>query len=308
MRTAVTVLALTFPAHFAFGLVLDSQNENDKAETDSVVIATSATASGLGTIPHELRQYVGRIGMGSGVYLGNGYVLTSAHVGCYPFQSEDGTIYRPDYSTWDVLSSENGESSDLAIFKIEFPHGDNALSLLQPLPVASQSPREEAPVVLIGTGLQQQAEPATIKSGEKVLAVLGYRVDHSRKSQLGTNHVDEVMADPIRSKTGVTHCFTTRFDRYKEDAQASDGDSGGASFAYNKDLNRWELAGCIVAVTQKDGFIPFGSQTFLADLSRYRHQIPEENFTPLLVSSEEPQPVEFIHSELESSEADEMEL
>ena len=36
--------------------------------------------------------HVGTVGMGSGVYLGNGYVLTSAHVGCFPFITQDGKV------------------------------------------------------------------------------------------------------------------------------------------------------------------------------------------------------------------------
>lgn len=218
-------------------------------------------------------KHVGKVGMGSGIYLGDGYVLTSAHVGCYPFQIFDGSFYRPDYTSWRILELENGTKSDLAVFRVEIPNGFSTLAKLASIEIADESPRAEDTVLMMGTGLQQNPTPAAMSSNGKILAVLGYNLDHRRATRGGVNLVEEVRDLPVTTGDRETYCFTTRFDRGIFEAQASDGDSGGATFAYDGDSRRWRLAGCIIAVSQKDGFVPFGSQTFLADLSRYRNQI-----------------------------------
>ena len=129
-------------------------------------------------------------------------------------------------------------------------------------------------VVMIGSGLVQDAKPVAMKSGEKILAVLGYRIESRRAAVGGLNTVGEIVEKPVRTKAFQTDCFSTNFDRSGFEAQAVDGDSGGASFVYNQQRGRWELAGCIIAVSQADGFVPFGSQTFMANLSRYAGQLP----------------------------------
>lgn len=219
-------------------------------------------------------SHIGKIGMGSGVYLGDGYVLTSAHVGCYPFVAQDGTIYRPDYQSWRVLEQAGGAKADLAIFRIKIEDPDSSLAMLSAIPLASRHPEKDDMVVLIGSGLVQDANPVVMKSGEKIIAVLGYRIEGRRGAVGGLNTVSEIISKPIQTKDFQTDCYTTNFDRDGFEAQAVDGDSGGASFVYNRGRGRWELAGCIIAVSQADGFVPFGSRTYLANLARYAKQLP----------------------------------
>lgn len=221
----------------------------------------------------EFWKHIGRVGMGSGIYLGNGYVLTSAHVGCYPFQMFDGSFYRPDHQSWEILKQENGTESDLAIFRVTISGESSELGRLGAIPIANQSPRLEDAVLMMGTGLQQNSTPAAMSSNGRVLAVLGYHIERNRSTRGGLNHVEAILETPVKTGPRETHCFTTKFDHRLFEAQASDGDSGGATFVYNRDLGQWELAGCIIAVSQKSGFVPFGSLTFLADLSRYQSQI-----------------------------------
>lgn len=219
-------------------------------------------------------SHIGTIGMGSGIYLGNGYVLTSAHVGCYPFVTQNGEIYKPDYKTWRILEQANGASADLAVFRIKIKNLDSQLANLAPIPLASAHPQKDDLVVIIGNGLVQNAKPVGVRSGNKLLAVLGYRIEGKRAAIGGLNTIGEVISKPVQTNQFQTDCFTTKFDRDGFEAQAADGDSGGASFVYNSRLARWELAGCIIAVSQSDGFIPFGSRTYLANLSRYAGQLP----------------------------------
>src|SRR5262245_53217383 len=63
----------------------------------------SAEFAGIPSFPYW--DHVGMVGMGSGIYLGDGCVLTSAHVGCFPFRMHDGSIYQPDYASWRVLQN-----------------------------------------------------------------------------------------------------------------------------------------------------------------------------------------------------------
>lgn len=239
-------------------------------------------------------EHVGMVGMGSGVYLGDGYVLTSAHVGCYPFRMADGSHYKPDYQSWTILKDGAGGRSDLAIFRVTCDK-DSALARLGRLPIASSSPNSDSQLLLFGSGLSQSADPNTLKSNGKILAVLGYRLQGQRETTWGFNTLSELPGDPVKTGEFNTHCFVTQFDRSGFEAQAADGDSGGASFVFNAELKRWELAGCIIGVTQKGTYIPFGSRTFLANLSRYRDQLPltaEADHEDLLVASPNGETVE----------------
>jgi hypothetical protein len=211
--------------------------------------------------------------MGSGVYLGDGYVLTSAHVGCYPFRMTDGSFYQPDYKSWTVLQDGTGGRSDLAIFKVSFS-SDSPLAKLQTLPVSLKAPSREDSLLLFGSGLRQHSSPSAIRSNGKILAVLGYRVDGKRSMAWGFNKVSEVTGARISTGEYQTDCFVTKFNHTPYEAQAAEGDSGGAAFVFNSRLKCWELAGCIIGISQKGTYIPFGSQTYFANLARYRSQFP----------------------------------
>ncbi|MEN8713927.1 MAG: hypothetical protein ABF384_03380 [Verrucomicrobiales bacterium] len=291
MRFVIVSLVISCSMHSALGLVFDvpvsdtnSESPAAKETLPSLELAGSLKAPEsvdkrrinhvLEKKEFDLWKHVGQVGMGSGIYLGEGYVLTSAHVGCFPFQMFDGSVYHPDHKTWHVVSEEHGVTSDLAIYKVKIPDPDSSLAKLGRLPISQKTPQTDSAVILLGTGLQQRPDPAVMKGGDKILAVLGYHTDNRRKTLAGTNTIDQVLDKPIGSGGHKTFCFSTRFDRGKLDAQASDGDSGGASFVYNREAGRWELAGCIIAVSQQDGFIPFGSKTFMADLTRYRNELP----------------------------------
>src|SRR5436190_13563353 len=73
-------------------------------------------------------EHVGMVGMGSGVYLGSGWVLTSAHVGCYPFKMGDGSYYPPHYPTWRILRNPDGSKSDVAIFRVKVDDPQSSLA------------------------------------------------------------------------------------------------------------------------------------------------------------------------------------
>jgi hypothetical protein len=268
-------------------------NQVASAESDATRLAFQRRIPNSGDFPYW--QHVGKVGLGSGVYLGDGYVLTSAHVGCYPFRMNDGSYYAPIYKSWTLLKCAEGRQADVAIFRVKYA-ASSSLGKMPNLPIASLTPEKEDALLLVGSGLSEITETSTLRSNGEVLAELGYRIGSERSMTWGFNSLSESPGQPLESGRFSTHCFLTRFDNAKLEAQAAAGDSGGASFAFNTRLRRWELAGCIIGVTQKDSDIPFGSRTYLANLSRYRSQFPlAEDELPTLQS------VAAIDSEKESA-------
>lgn len=252
-------------------------------QLDGLNRVLKAEFSGLASFPFW--QHVGMVGMGSGVYLGDGQVLTSAHVGCHPFQSAQGKVHAPVAGTWRVLANEDGSASDLAIFKIEVPQG-SALAALAAVPLG-QGADTSGPTVMMGTGFVQGAKPVTLSSGGRVLAVMGYQVQPRRGLTWGIGRSVSKMDQAV--KTGAdrfTQCFATRFDRGHFAGQAADGDSGGAAFRFNRKLNRWELVGCIIAVSQKQLNVTFGARTYFGHLESYRSQIDGGKAAPLPLATE----------------------
>jgi hypothetical protein len=129
--------------------------------------------------------------------------------------------------------------------------------------------------VLIGNGFTQGEKPMTLSSGGKVLGVLGYRVEPRRSMAWGLNRTSQALDGAVETgRDFSTQCFTTQFDRTFFAGQAADGDSGGAAFSYNRAQNRWELSGCIIAVSQQRGNVTFGCRTYLGDLGSYASQFP----------------------------------
>lgn len=235
-------------------------------------------------------EHVGMVGMGSGIYLGDGYVLTSAHVGCHPFRTSNGTAYRPEYRSWRVLTNPDGGASDLAVFRVSIPAGDTGLAKLGSLPIGETSRTDMAgPLVMIGTGHVEKHIPAA-HTGPSV--TLGYEIVAHREKRLGINSLDKVIEKPVATPGGYrTRCFASNFDPKHGEAQATAGDSGGASFAYNSKHGRWELVGCIIAASQLQDYVPFGARTYLGDIGSYRDQLPA-----VAADTESPAPTESVQS------------
>jgi len=236
-------------------------------------------------------DHVGSVGMGSGIYLGNGYVLTSAHVGCYPFCFHDGSHYEPDYASWTVLKNADGSRSDLALFRIQV-RASSALAKLGRIALGG-SRQTNNPVLLIGTGYTQGTQPLTLSSGSTALGVLGYQIERHRSTAWALNHGSQSLEQPVATGRNLsTHCFTTQFERTFFAGQAADGDSGGAAFTYNREQNRWELVGCIIAVSQPRASVAFGCRTYLGELGAYASQIPGMPATTVVDGSQKNAPIQ----------------
>lgn len=211
---------------------------------------------------HECLKHIGKVGNGSGVYLGNGYVLTAAHVGCLPFIINN-VVYKPDYSSWTLLINENKTESDLGIFKIDIK---DVKPFKVPIGLVNQSE-----LIFTGFGLTQNKLPVT---DNRFNITIGYETQIKRELRWGTNYLFTQLNQPLKTHLKhETYCFTTKFDRRSTEAQAVPGDSGSGIFQYNDIKKEYELVGCVLAASPIGTYIPFGSQTYIADLSKYKKQI-----------------------------------
>jgi hypothetical protein len=225
--------------------------------------AERAPATGLGF------EHVGKIGGTTGVYLGEGWVLTAGHVGAGEIWLE-GVKYPAVAGSWAPLRGELHTSSgperasapDLGVFRV---------SPRPPLPalaITRRKPELGEPLLLVGCGFGR---------GERLEwdGRAGFRWGPSNVCRWGTNRVAAVGIDLPRAGTS-TRVFATLFTAgSQQEAQAALGDSGGAAFLRRR--GSWLLAGIMISVVTFPGQPPQtvvdGNATHLAELSHYRDAI-----------------------------------
>ncbi|QIF02300.1 trypsin-like serine protease [Roseimicrobium sp. ORNL1] len=215
-------------------------------------------------------ENIGTVGMGTGLYLGDGWVLTSTHVGCLPFVLSDGSVYRPIAGTWQPLKNADGSKSDVAVFQVNQGVSDSALRKLSGISISTDTVEAQTPVLLVGTGYVEKKS-----AGEQNPVRFGAYQRTTREKRWALATTNEVTA-PAATQGGLkTHCFATTFRAQAFGGQAAEGDSGGAAFVFDADERQWKLAGCIFAVSQVNAFVPYGARTYVGDLAVYSSQIDE---------------------------------
>jgi hypothetical protein len=208
--------------------------------------------------------------MGTGLYLGDGWVLTSAHVGCLPFKLSDGTYYRPITETWQVILNPDGSKSDMALFRVCQGEVGSSLRDLPMVALSTTSVEAKTPVILVGTGYVEKT--ANLPEGAVPFGIQQRSTRAKRWALATTEHVSR----PAATRGGFkTHCFATTFRDKASGGQAAEGDSGGAAFVFDPVDKQWKLAGCIFAVSQLNEFVPYGARTYVGDLAMYSTQIEE---------------------------------
>jgi hypothetical protein len=224
MRRAKQLVSLGAALVFAFPVHAVEYNINDgtyvTTPPDDVASGYSVAGwdsgwSGSGVTGWN---YVGQIGSASGVYLGDGYVLTAGHVGAGNF-TLGGVTY--DEVAGSVQSIG---TADLTLFQISTSPDLPSLTLALNPPTIVHGRSPGSAVVMIGYGG-------------------GYG------ETWGENHVTEINQSAV-VYSFVSNDFYTMNGTYNyhggsvtNTAQLVSGDSGGGDFIYNSTTGQWELAG-----------------------------------------------------------------
>lgn len=227
-------------------------------------------------------------GLGSAIYLGEGWVLTCNHVGGGGIVLASGTYLQQAGTGFSLVTGTH--VSDLYMYRLQtVPVG------LPTLSIALSMPAVGAGVTMIGGGRDRGAFTEwTVNEGTTPWTwtvtgsngdAEGYGTLGSRAIRWGTNEVSDNNFN-VQSFWGfgpndyyLTRSLATTFDVQENstEAQAVLRDSGGAVFT--KVGGQWRLAGVMHAVTGYSGqpdpnfTAVFGNETLIADLSYYRPQI-----------------------------------
>lgn len=220
----------------------------------------------------------GRFGVGSAVYLGNGYILTAAHVSSASAFIVNGINHQVIAGT-QVDLSNNGTPglsalSDVSLIRVRVPEA----SALQGLPILSISQTSSAgantPGVIIGEG-RGQTTTAPVDLGAEIE---GYDWGTTPSRDLRWADVLISNSDNIAIDANGRDIVGMASFAFTETAQrghATNGDSGGGLFITGD--TGPELAGIIHAVTFFPGQAAtssgFGNKTLFSDLSFYADQI-----------------------------------
>ncbi len=228
-------------------------------------------------------SHVGNAGGLTAIYLGNGWVLSAAHVG---FQDVifGGMTYPGLPGSRTVLSHDANQAADLALWRV------SPAPPLPPLAIRSSTPLPASEAILAGKGQNRGAATSWNNIG-------GYEVLAIGDMRWGTNQVDTVGED-VSVASMTTRAFSFDFtppppvlavDLRCEaahqtplgecpESQARPGDSGGAVFLRNAG-GAWELAGVLFVIStyidQPPNVALYGNLSYAADLSYYLAQIQQ---------------------------------
>jgi len=230
---------------------------------------------------------VGVLGIGTGVYLGNNWVLTAAHVGVGSIVL-NGVTYAMLAGSGTTLSNKGaaGKSATTDLYMFQLASTPPGLAAVT---IASSTINAGAAVTMIGSGrdrgaftewsVNQGTTPWTWTEVSSGGNAAGYKTLSTRAMRWGTNNVS-ASAVWVDDGFGDTFMLATTFNDLgppSNEAQAAYGDSGGAVF--RKNGSTWELAGTILTVAGYSGQPDpganaiYGDATYAADLSYYRSQI-----------------------------------
>ncbi len=239
-----------------------STNYNTSAPTDPPV---SGWSSGWGAGNTNTGwNYVGLAGQYglSGVYLGNGWVLTAAHV--YP----EGTN----------LFNLNGNSyslTGLAYTNFTYSSYTADLTLFQISTVATNGYNLTLPTLTI------DSSPLTNNSSQVVM--IGYGPTHSQE----TWGYNTVTAGPNLQDdgSGISVCFETAYGTnsspsFTNNAVLVGGDSGGGDFV--KVGTNWELAGINIGVDSSNTSYMVQLGYYSSQINAYVNSVPEPSTCALM--------------------------
>jgi hypothetical protein len=218
-------------------------------------------------IPDPGWEYVGTRGNLTAVYLGDGFVLTANHVGAGDFVL--GGVTYPFVPGSDVRLKNNDQSlADMLVFKVSPDPG------LPPLPLRTAFPSVGADAILIGNG-RERGLTTSFDPGAPDPPIGGWEWAPGTTLRWGTNKVDGFPSGKILGNVAVFTAFDP--DDSVHEAQAANGDSGGALFVERN--GTWELAGILYAVgafpQQPSETAIYGNVTYAARVDYYYDEIQD---------------------------------
>ena len=246
-----------------------------------VLAVVQSTGDGMGTITPPADDpgmgHVGITGNGlSGIYVGNRWMLTAAHVGEQSL-TLGGVSYPAVPGSLIQLEHAPNVLSDIVLVRLatEPPLG--------PLVLASAPMAVTESVTMIGYAWDRSPGQICWNAGwveincTPVAAYRGFKGPGSYRTRWGRNLVETTSVD-VPFGSWVTKAFEVQFDQagVTYEAQGVPGDSGGAVFF--KRNGQWELVGVMFAITIFDGqphytTAVFGQSTYAVDINWYRPQI-----------------------------------
>ena len=210
--------------------------------------------------------HVGRRGGLTAVYVGNGWVLSAAHVG-FGAVAIGGVSHPAVAGSRVIFDHPGGGDADLQAFRID------PAPPLPLLPIRASVPSLGDEVILVGNGRNRE------EGWLKWQRLFGRAWASGSSLRWGTNRIDLVGVD-VQVGGRVTRSFRTEYRQNdsEHEAQGVTGDSGGAVFARSAgEGGVWELAGVIFAATslpsQPAESTFDGNETYIVDLSHYLDQI-----------------------------------
>ena len=247
MKQPVLVLLLALAIPFSQAVAVKTGGDQSPYDFDGTYHTTVPTneignwSMGWGSGGGTGWDYVGATGAASAVYLGNGWVLTAAHVNLDSIFTLGGTVYQR------VANSE--------ITSIVTTNGTNGIADLTLFRIASEP---NLPPLTIAT---------TTNPGSSVV-MLGFGGGHGETWGLNTINPEGTLVD---AGSWWSDDFSVTYSPIT-DANLVLGDSGGGDFTYNPDSRQWELTGINEAVDTISTDATYGD-SYMIDLSEYAPQI-----------------------------------
>jgi hypothetical protein len=212
-------------------------------------------------------NYVGTVAAGggsaSGVYLGNGWVLTAGHVGSGTFQLGGPT--GPTYSVvpGSVQGLSGSPNADVSLFQISSLPNLPSLNIAAFPPTAFSDLTPGSSVAMLGYG-EALGFTTSEAWGLNTVTQTGVTVNIDNTNFSTTDF--ETAYGTTLSMSGLSSVTN--------DYYLNVGDSGGGDFIYNSSLGEWQLAGINEAVDTSN------DDSYMVQLSTYRSQIDAIIATP----------------------------
>jgi len=192
-------------------------------------------------------SYVGKVGDGGGIYLGNNWVITAGHVGAGNFVLTSGTYDAVPGSAQGITNSTG--TADLTLFQIATAPDLPALTISSSAPVALSASSPGDMVAMIGYGGGGESWGLnTVTANDVDATVEGYSFEST----------------DFETAYGTT---TVGSNSATNDAVLISGDSGGGDFIYNDFTDSWDLAGF------NEGVDLTTHDSYMVQLNAYEPQI-----------------------------------